>query len=44
MDHRVWRERVDVLVSVRPSVFKKNDCQNVGMARAEIPRNKSSIR
>ena len=46
LDRRVCRERVDILVSVRLSVFKKNDRQGVGMTRAEIPTdngNKSSI-
>jgi hypothetical protein len=37
LDHRVCRERVDVLVSVRPSVLKKNEEQDAGMTRAEVP-------
>ena len=40
-------ESVHILVSVRPSIFKKNDRQDVGMTRAEMPtdnENKLSIR
>ena len=31
------RGRVDVLVGVRPSVFKENNWQDVGMTRADVP-------
>ena len=36
-------ESVDILVSVRPSIFKKNDRQDVGMTRAKIPRDDGNI-
>lgn len=36
VDHRACRDRIDVLVSVRSGVFKKNGCQGAGMTKAEV--------